>query len=97
MIKIKEVEIKNVLILGMGGSALPAHIIESLNILKVPMVTSHEYYIPSWVCENTLVLAVSYSGTTEETLSATNEAIERGAYIVGITTGGKLKEILEKN
>lgn len=90
--------IKNILVIGMGGSALGAHIIESLNILSVPITMSHDYSIPKWVNTETLVLAMSYSGGTEETLSATDEALGYGAKVVGITTGGKLAEILkEKN
>lgn len=89
--------IKNILVIGMGGSALGAHIIESLGVVNVPFYVSHEYRIPPWVNENTLVFSVSYSGGTEETLEATKKAIERSAYIVGITAGGALEKILKEN
>lgn len=89
--------IKNILVIGMGGSALGAHIIESLNIMRVPFYVSHEYTIPMWVNQDTLVLAVSYSGGTEETLGATREAIAKNAYVVGITAGGVLERILKEN
>jgi glucose/mannose-6-phosphate isomerase len=90
-----DVKIKNILVIGMGGSALGAHIIESLDILTVPIAVCHDYNIPEWVNEETLVLAMSYSGGTEETISGTEEAINCGANIVGITVGGKLEEILK--
>ncbi len=77
--------IKNVLVIGMGGSALGAYIIQSLNILNVPLSVSHEYFVPEWVSDETLVLAMSYSGGTEETLSATESALGKGATVVGIT------------
>ena len=89
-------EISNILVIGMGGSALGAQIIQSLNILKVPMHISNEYTIPEWVNKNTLVLAMSYSGSTEETVEALNYALTKKANVIGITTGGKLAEILKK-
>lgn len=92
------IKIKNILVIGMGGSALGAHIIESLNILSVPITIVHDYGIPKWVNGETLVLAMSYSGSTEETLAGAEEALEVGATVVGVTTGGRLAELLkEKN
>jgi glucose/mannose-6-phosphate isomerase len=90
-------EVKNILVAGMGGSALGAYILESQNIFKVPITMSHDYTIPEWVGSETLVLAMSYSGGTEETLSATQKAIDTGAEVVIITVGGELKNIAEKN
>ncbi len=90
--------IKNVLVIGMGGSTLGAYIIKSLNVLTVPITISNDYHIPVWVNEETLVLATSYSGGTEETISGTKDALNSGANVVGITTGGELAEMLnEKN
>ena len=58
----------------------------------------HDYNIPEWVSGDTLVLVISYSGTTEETLSSAKFAIKKGASVTGITTGGELEKILrEKN
>lgn len=93
----KQHEVKNILVCGMGGSALGAYILQSLNIFTVPINMSHDYNIPAWVGEGTLVLAMSYSGGTEETLSATQKAIDAGAEVVVITVGGELKNIAEKN
>jgi glucose/mannose-6-phosphate isomerase len=55
-------------------------------------MVNRDYTLPLFVGKNTLVLAVSYSGNTEETLSAYDEANARGAAIVALTSGGKLAE-----
>jgi glucose/mannose-6-phosphate isomerase len=96
-IDLSNVEIKNILVLGMGGSALGAYILQSLDIFTVPINISHDYNIPNFVNENTLVLAISYSGGTEETLSATKKAIEKNAKVVCITVGGELEKIAIEN
>jgi glucose/mannose-6-phosphate isomerase len=93
----KNKDIKNILIMGMGGSALGGYMLASLNSTKVPMIVSNDYTIPTWVNEDTLVLAMSYSGNTEETLSGFGKAIESGATIVSVTTGGTLAEISKEH
>ncbi len=93
----EEVKINNILVAGMGGSALGAYMLQSLNIFTVPITMSHDYTIPQWVGSGTLFLAMSYSGGTEETLSATQKAIDSGATVVCITVGGTLSEIAGKN
>ena len=85
--------VNNILVAGMGGSALGAYILQSLDIFTVPITMSHDYVIPAWVDEKTLVLAISYSGGTEETLSAIKKAIGKNAQVVCITTGGDLEKI----
>ena len=92
--------IKNIVFCGMGGSALGARMIDSLlfDRLKVPLEIFTEYQIPGYAYKETLVIVSSYSGNTEETLSSFYRASERGVKIFGITTGGKLDQILkEKN
>ena len=89
--------IKNIIVLGMGGSALGAYILQSLDIFTVPINISHDYNIPNFVNENTLVLAISYSGGTEETISATQKAIAKNAQVVCITVGGELEKIAVEN
>ncbi|HEY0964910.1 MAG TPA: bifunctional phosphoglucose/phosphomannose isomerase [Candidatus Saccharimonadales bacterium] len=77
---------------GMGGSALPAVIIETWPGLKVPFEVVRDYALPAYIDTNTLVVVSSYSGNTEETLSALDEAEARGVQIAVITAGGKLAE-----
>ena len=52
------------------------------------MVVADDYALPGWAGPDTLVLCSSYSGGTEETLSAYDDAVERGAQRVVATTGG---------
>lgn len=90
---------KNVIVSGMGGSALGGRIVDSLlaDRARVPIEVFTEYNLPNYVKAETLVILCSYSGNTEETLSAGKEALNRGAMLYGITTGGKLKEFLKVN
>ena len=91
--------VQNIVLCGMGGSAIGGDLSKSLvnSSLKVPMVVNRNYSMPNWVNSNTLVIASSYSGNTEESLAAYHEAISKGARVVGITTGGKLASLLDGN
>jgi glucose/mannose-6-phosphate isomerase len=91
-------EIKNVVVSGMGGSALGARIIQSFysDQLKVPLTIVNNYDLPEFVSEETLVVLSSYSGTTQETLSTFSSARLKEAKIVGLSTGGELAKLLEK-
>jgi len=88
-----------VLILGMGGSGIGGAIASDIlsHDSEIPVVANSDYLIPGWVSKNTLVLACSYSGNTEETIEAVNSAHERGAKIAVITSGGMLGELAEKH
>jgi glucose/mannose-6-phosphate isomerase len=83
----------NVVYSGMGGSALAAILSRSWPGHKLPFEVSRQYHIPAYVSDKTLFIACSYSGNTEETLSALAEAEGRGAHIVIIAGGGKLADI----
>jgi glucose/mannose-6-phosphate isomerase len=85
--------IENIVYAGMGGSALAALISQSWPGHKVPFEVCRQYHAPAHTSAKTLFIACSYSGNTEETLSALAEAEERGAQIVIIAGGGKLQEI----
>jgi glucose/mannose-6-phosphate isomerase len=77
---------------GMGGSGIGADVLAAIAApeLPVPVIVVKDYACPALVGPSTLVFASSYSGNTEETLAATGEAIDRGARVVAITTGGAL-------
>jgi len=92
-------EIKYIVVCGMGGSGIGGKIVQKWveNELTIPMTVVHAYSLPNFVNENTLVIASSYSGNTEETLSCVAEAIEKNANIIGITSGGRLAEICDEN
>ncbi|MBX4190830.1 bifunctional phosphoglucose/phosphomannose isomerase [Candidatus Saccharibacteria bacterium] len=86
---------ENVVYAGMGGSALAALISQSWPGYKVPFEICRQYHIPAYVSDKTLFIAASYSGNTEETVSALTEAEEKQAKIVVMAGGGKLQEIAQ--
>jgi len=90
--------ISKVVILGMGGSAIGGDIVRRLALgeSKVPVWVHRDYSLPAFVDERTLVIASSYSGNTEETLSAFNKSLETSAKKLVITSGGKLKHLADK-
>ena len=79
---------------GMGGSAIGADLARGAigPRARRPLVTSREYSPPSWLSPEALVLCSSYSGNTEETLSAYDAAGDAGAQRIVMTTGGRLAE-----
>lgn len=85
-------EIANVVLAGMGGSALPGVLLGTWPRLIVPFEIVRNYAVPDYVNEKTLFISSSYSGNTEETLEALQHAEEKGAQIVVIAAGGKLAE-----
>ncbi len=91
-------EIKNVVLCGMGGSGIGAKIVVNAitDEASVPVVTVNDYFLPSFINENTLVVASSYSGNTEETLKAFEQASSKKAKIVCISSGGRIKSLCEE-
>ncbi len=88
----------NVVLVGMGGSALPGEFIKCWlrDDLQVPFEIVRDYNLPAWVGENTLVIASSYSGDTEEALSALEDAKGRNAKVVILASGGDLEKVAER-
>lgn len=86
-------DITNVVYAGMGGSALPAQLIYAWAGLKLPLIICRNYDVPDFVDQNTLFIAASYSGNTEEELAALAAAENRGAKIAVMASGGKLAEL----
>lgn len=87
----------NIVFAGMGGSALPALLSRSWPGYKLPFEVCRQYNIPAHVSDKTLFIACSYSGNTEETLSALAQAAQKHAFIVVMAGGGKLEEISNEN
>ncbi len=85
--------VRSVVILGMGGSAISGDLARTLGVdsASVPIEVVRGYHIPGYVDSNTLVIAISYSGNTEETLAACDAAFERTASLIVIASGGKLQ------
>ncbi len=89
---------RNIVFAGMGGSAIAGDVAAAIMTAScsIPAVVTRNYSLPEWVDESTLVVCLSYSGNTEETVSCLRDAISKGAMIIGITTGGQLAEKLEE-
>lgn len=89
---------KSIVLFGMGGSALGMDIIQGVfsDTLTKPVLVVNGYSVPKYVDEDTLVILSSYSGTTEEVLTAAREVEARTKKVLVITTGGDLQTIAEK-
>lgn len=85
-------QFENIVFAGMGGSAQPALLSASWPGYKIPFEVCRQYHIPAYVSDKTLFFAASYSGNTEETLAALEEAEAKQAKIVVMAGGGKLEE-----
>lgn len=87
--------VDSIVVLGMGGSGVSGDVIQSViePRLPVPFRVIKSYGpLPEWIGRNTLVFAVSYSGSTEETVAALEEAHQRGSRAVTLSSGGPLAE-----
>jgi glucose/mannose-6-phosphate isomerase len=90
-------DIENVVVLGMGGSGIAGDILlaAAAPFMPVPAVIVKSYTLPAFVNDNSLVIAVSYSGDTEETVEAASEAVVAGAQLVVVSGDGELRRIAE--
>jgi glucose/mannose-6-phosphate isomerase len=81
-----------VVLAGMGGSAIAGDLLKSLLVseMQVPFIVQRHYRLPRFVNKRALVICSSYSGNTEETLSAFENALINSAHVIAISTGGKL-------
>ncbi len=88
----------NIVITGMGGSAIGGDLIKgwAKDKIQVPIEVNREYCLPDYANEKTLVLVLSYSGDTEETLSSLLDAVKRKCMIYCITSGGALVDVAER-
>ena len=86
------------IILGMGGSAIGGELLRRLTLLehRLPTWVHRGYDSPPFLNKNTLLIASSYSGNTEETLSSFAESLKIPCKKLALTRGGKLKELAEK-
>jgi len=94
----EKVKPKNIIIAGMGGSAIGGEILQDWlrEELPIPVEVCKDYVLPAYANEDTLFFANSYSGNTEETLSAFIEAIRRRCMTIAITSGGHLLSFSKK-
>ena len=83
----------NIVIAGMGGSGISGDLVKAVvgSQFPCPIIVHRGYTLPAFVTSQTLFIAVSYSGNTEETLLSVEQAFLQGATILAVTSGGKLK------
>jgi glucose/mannose-6-phosphate isomerase len=91
--------IHNIVICGLGGSGIGAKIVSNWvqDEIALPITLVNEYTLPGFVGPNTLVIGSSYSGNTEETTMALDEAKAKGSFIFGVTSGGHLAKFCTEN
>lgn len=80
-----------IIVCGMGGSAMAGEIARRFS--RIPLFINRSYSLPKFADRHTLLVAISYSGNTEETLSALHQAIERTIPILCVSSGGRMEEI----
>ncbi|HII40254.1 MAG TPA: bifunctional phosphoglucose/phosphomannose isomerase [Thermoplasmata archaeon] len=87
-----------VFIVGMGGSGIAGEVFAAwvANRSRIPIHPIHDYRLPSYAKPGDLVIAVSYSGNTEETLAATAQGIKLGCRLVAVTSGGALAKLAQE-
>ncbi|HNX22781.1 MAG TPA: bifunctional phosphoglucose/phosphomannose isomerase [Spirochaetota bacterium] len=92
-------KIDNIIVTGLGGSAISGDILKNFlnSELKKPLIINRTYHLPPYAGRNTLVITSSYSGNTEETISAFKSAVERGCRIIALTTGGEIEKLAALN
>jgi len=93
-----------VLFCGMGGSALTSDLFKYFKSRNfeplhpnIPILVHRNYSLPAYTDPNTLVVCISYSGNTEETVSAFQKAKELNLEVAGIVSGGKLADLFNEN
>ncbi len=91
-------EFDRILVAGMGGSGLPGNFLKSyMHNSRIPVFSLKDYELPGFVNSKTLMLAISYSGNTEEPIAAYKAALSKNVKIVAVASGGKLAELCAKN
>lgn len=85
-----------IVIAGMGGSGISGKIFQEL-YTREPVFLLDDYTVPEYAGKDTLFISMSYSGNTEETISATRQALDRSCHVVSITSGGKLEEMSDQS
>lgn len=96
---VKSASFSNIILTGLGGSAISGDLIKNYlrDEIKIPFIVNRNYFLPAFANKNTLLIASSYSGNTEETISVLKEAIKKKCKIIVLTTGGEAEEIAISN
>jgi len=91
--------VRNIIISGLGGSAIGGDLLRSClwYEIKIPVYVNRNYTLPAFADENSLVIISSYSGNTEESLAAYDEAKKRKCKMVCISSGGNVSVLAESD
>jgi glucose/mannose-6-phosphate isomerase len=91
-------EFSNVILTGLGGSGIGGSIVQNyvFDKMKVPFIVNKDYFLPAFMGRRSLVIISSYSGNTEETVAAMQQAIKKRATVICVTSGGKIAELAKK-
>lgn len=94
-LKLNAKKIRNIVLTGLGGSAIGGDLLRSYlsDEMAIPFLINRNYTLPDFVDKNSLVIVSSYSGNTEETISAHKDAIKRKANILCISTNGETEKL----
>ena len=99
MVEVKAVnpeDYEGVVFSGMGGSGIVGDFIKTFLKTNRPVLSLRGYDLPPFVKEGWLLVCTSYSGNTEETISVLEEALKRGIKPICVSSGGKIKEIAQR-
>ncbi|RMF29177.1 MAG: SIS domain-containing protein, partial [Candidatus Nitrosothermus koennekii] len=98
-VNMNSIEPSALVLAGMGGSGTSADVIYDILYDKadIPVYVIKGYHLPSFIDSNALMIAISSSGNTEETLSIFTEAHKKGLKIIGISSGGLLEKVCKDN
>lgn len=98
-LKVDHKEIDKIITCGMGGSGIPGDILKVYmnQVSRTPVFVNKTYKLPNYADKKTLVICISYSGNTEETVEAFRDAMRKSCEIVVISSGGKLKDLANKH
>jgi glucose/mannose-6-phosphate isomerase len=91
-------DLRAIVVTGLGGSGISGDLLRAYLYAEcpVPIMVNRHYSLPTFVGPKTLVCAISYSGDTEETLSAFQEARARGARLLAVSSGGQLAQLADQ-
>lgn len=97
--ELESFDCRNVLVCGMGGSGITGDLLRQFTFYNsdVPIQTNRFYRVPSWVNKHTLIIGVSHSGNTEETLESFKQARRQGAQPVAVTSDGTMADLAQEN
>lgn len=97
--EINKNEIKNIIVTGLGGSAISADLLQNYlgSEIQIPLIVNRNYFCPPFADSNTLCIVSSYSGNTEESISAMKDALAGNCRLIALSTGGVIEKLSAQN